>query len=132
MQLSKLKLNTNIEKQMFETFYQAIADIGNKSETEIFLKDFLSKVERIKLAKRLMVAWSLEKGKSYDFIKENFKVSSATIASVDKMMTKKSAGFSLIFRKIEAEEWASKTAKKITEFFQSIAKFSSKYKKYKG
>ena len=52
-------------------------------------------------------------------IKETLKVSSATIANIDKMMTKNSDGFTLAFKKIEAEKWASQTVKKISQFVKS-------------
>ena len=87
-------------------------------EVKTFLDDFLTKIESTTLAKRLMIALFLEKGKSYEFIKNNLKVSSATIANVDKMMTTGSHGFSLALKKIEADEWASKTAKRIASLFK--------------
>ena len=120
MQLSKSKLNTTVKKQMFEIFYQTIADLKGPEEAKIFINDFLTKIESTALAKRLMIALYLEQGKSYDFIKRNLKVSSATIANVDKMMTKNSRGFALALRKIEAEQWASQTAKKIAKFFKKL------------
>lgn len=120
MQLSKLRLNKTVEREMFSIFYQTMADLKGLSEAKTFVNDFLTKMERTALAKRLMTALYLEKGKSYEFIKKNLKVSSATIANVDKMMDKNGEGFSLALRKIEAEQWASQTAKKITSFFKKL------------
>ncbi len=120
MQLSKAKLNKNEEKKMYDIFYQTFADLGNKKEASIFLDDFLSPMEKIKLAKRLMIALYLEQGKSYDFIKQTIKVSSATIASVDKMMGKEGKGFLLALKKIEADRWAEQTAKKIDKFVKNV------------
>jgi len=122
MQLSKAKLNKQTEKEMFDIFYQTFGDIKGKNEAKMFLNDFLSKMERIKLAKRLLTALCLEKGKSYDYIKQTVKVSSATIASVDKLMTKNSDGFILAFKNMEANQWASKTAGKINSFIKGILK----------
>lgn len=120
MQISKLKLDKDIKRLMFDTFYQAFADLKGKNEAKIFINDFLTKIESTTLAKRLMIAFFLEKGKSYDYIKQNLKVSSATIANVDKMMTSGSDGFSLALRKIEADQWASKAAKRIARFFEKL------------
>lgn len=120
MQLSKTKLNKLVEKQMLAMFSQTIADFQKPEEAEIFLRDFLSKTERISLAKRLITAFFLEKGQSYSFIKKKIKVSSATIANIDKTMRKKSQGFILAFQKIEAEKWASQTTKKIKTFVKNI------------
>lgn len=120
MQISKLKLKKNVTKEMMATFYQTIADLKGKEEVKIFINDFLTKMEKAMLAKRLMTAAYLEQEKSYDFIKQNLKISSATIANVDKMMTKNSQGFTLALRKIEAEHWASDLAKKIAGFINNF------------
>lgn len=70
MQISKNKLSKNITKQTFAVFYQTIADLDTSKETATFLKDFLTEMELITLAKRLMIALYLEKGYSYDLIKK--------------------------------------------------------------
>lgn len=120
MQISKNKLSKNITKQTFAVFYQTIADLDTSKETATFLKDFLTEMELITLAKRLMIALYLEKGYSYDLIKKNLKVSSATIANVDKMMKKGSNGFALALKKIDADEWASNLSTKISGFVSKI------------
>ena len=66
------------------------------------------------LAKRLAIAYWLKKGRSYQNIKNNLKVSSATIASVQSQM--ENPGFQLALKKIEADEWASNWSKKIKGF----------------
>lgn len=120
MQISKNRLNKQIEEQIYEIFYQLIADLKRKEDAKIFIRDFLTKTERSVMVKRLAVAMYLENGRSYEQIKNALKVSSATIASVDKMMNKNSEGFILALRRIEAEEWASKLAKKIAGFFKKF------------
>ena len=72
------------------------------------------------MAKRLAIAYHLEKNKSYDEIKNNLKVSSATIANIDKMMIKGKKGFALALGKIEADRWASELAKKINKKLKKI------------
>jgi hypothetical protein len=47
---------------------------------------------------------------------QNLKVSSATIASVEKMMKKE--GFKLAIKDLEAEEWANQWAEKIQNFIR--------------
>ena len=120
MQISKKRLKKEVEKEAYQIFYQLFADLSNPKEVKIFLNDFLTKIEATSLVKRLMVALNLEEGKSYDYIKENLRVSSATIANVDKMMNKNSGGFVLAFRKIKAEQWAENLTKKISEFFEKF------------
>lgn len=121
MQVSKNKLNRQLEKQIFEIFYQTLADLKRKEDVKIFIRDFLTKTEQSVLAKRLAVAMYLEKNRSYDQIKQALKVSSATIATVDRMMQQHSEGFVVALKRIEAEEWADKVAKQISSFFKKFS-----------
>ena len=83
-----------------------------KSELHrLYIKGDLSTHE---IAKRLSIAYWLKKGRSYTNIKQNLKVSSATIASTQSLLNK--TGVLLAIKKIEAEEWASVWAEKIKKF----------------
>lgn len=117
MRLSKKKINPRIEKQIFNIFYQVISDIRNPQEAKTFLKDILTRAELEALTKRLAVALFLEKGRSYDNIKGTLKVSSATVATVAEQM-KKGKGFEVALKRIRAEEWADKWAKKLGKAFK--------------
>lgn len=117
MRLSKKKINPRIEKQIFNIFYQVIADIKNLQEAEAFLENILTKAELEAITKRLAVALWLEKGRSYENIKKTLKVSSATVATVAEQM-KKGKGFEIALKKIRAEEWADRWAKRIGKTFK--------------
>lgn len=110
-QISKKKINKNLERQIYNLLYQVIADIHNPKEVEEFLKDFLTETELEVIVKRLAVAYYLNQSRSYDNIKTNLAVSSTTIATINDQMKKK--GFQLALKKIQAEEWASRWAEKI-------------------
>jgi len=114
MQLSKKKINPRIERQIFNVFYQVISDIGTTQEAKAFLENILTRTELEALTKRLAVALFLEKGRSYDNIKNTLKVSSATVATVAEQM-KKGKGFEIALKKIRAEEWAGRWTKKISK-----------------
>jgi TrpR-related protein YerC/YecD len=116
MQVSKRIINKTIEKQIFEIFFQVISDLKNPEEVKIFFEDILGEAELTALAKRLAIAHYLDKGRSYQNIRETLKVSSATIASVDRMI-KKSPGLKIALKKIEADQWAEKWAGKIEGLF---------------
>lgn len=116
MQISGKRINKNIEKEIFNLFFQLIADLENPEEVKIFLEDLLGKTELTALAKRIAIAHYLDRGRNYENIKENLKVSSATISSVDKM--RKSKGYQLALKKIEAERWAGEWAEKIEKMFK--------------
>ena len=116
MQVSARRINKNIEKQMFAILYQVMADLRSEVEVTTVLNDLLSETEKLALAKRLAIATFLDKGRSYDNIRETLKVSSATIASVQEMMG--SQGFQLALRKVKAEEWAGQWGEKISKLFK--------------
>ncbi len=118
MKISEKKLNKNLQNQVFQIFYQTIADLKTPEEAEIFFSDFLSETARIALAKRLAVAVFLDKKRSYENIKETLKVSSSTVAEVYKQLSL--PGFQLALNKIKAEEWADKWSKKIGGALQRI------------
>ena len=116
MQLSARKLNKNIEKQIFAILYQVINDLKSEGEVTTVINDLLSETEKSAVAKRLAIATFLDKGRSYENIRETLKVSSATIASVQAAMG--NPGFQLALRKVKAEEWADQWSDKISKLFK--------------
>ena len=120
MQISSRKLNAVLEKQIFTIFYQTLADLRTPKEVELVLSDLLTKTEKTALAKRLAIATFLEKGRSYENIRETLKVSSATIAAVAEQMG--NPGFQLALERIRAEEWAEEWAGKISRLLKRITK----------
>lgn len=121
MQISKNKLHPKIDIQIKKMFSQLIADIKNEKDAFIFLRDFLTPAELTVFAKRLAIITYLEKGKSYDETRKSLKVSSATIASVQAMLEKKSEGFLLALRFLKAEEWSQQWSQKIIGFLQNFS-----------
>jgi len=111
MRLSSKKLSPALKNQL-ATF----SDFKNTSEIEVFLKDFFTDSELEAFSKRLAISYWLKKGRSYENIKTNLKVSSATIASVQESLGK--PGIKLALKKIEAEEWANKWEEKIRKIIK--------------
>ena len=111
MRLSKFKLNNSLKKQIIQEFVQVITDLKNPKETQTFLEDFFNEGELETFSKRLAIAYYLHKGRSYNNIKNNLKVSSATIATVQLLVN--SSGLKLALKKMEADEWANKWVEKI-------------------
>lgn len=118
MQVSNRKLNDTLEKQIFSMFYQALADLQTPEEIEEVFSDLLTDTERTALAKRLAIATYLDKGRSYENIRDSLKVSSATIAAVAEQMG--SPGMQLAIKKIKAEEWADEWSSKLSGLFRGI------------
>lgn len=116
MRVSENKLNPSLKNQLIKTFAQTLADFKNPDEVQAFLNDFFNESELETFAKRLSIAYWLKKGRSYENIKTNLKVSSATIATIEKLSRK--PGFSLAIKKMEADEWANVWAEKIQKFIK--------------
>ncbi|WKZ25318.1 MAG: Trp family transcriptional regulator [bacterium] len=111
MRVSKNELNKSLKKEVINTFLQTLDDLKNKSEKETFLTDFFNQNELETYSKRLAIIYWLSKKRSYQNIKTNLKVSSATVATVEKLMNKK--GIELAITKMAAEEWANVWSEKI-------------------
>lgn len=111
MRTSQNKVNKILQSQIESLLSQTIADIKNENDAKIFLSDFLTETELENFTKRLAVAYWLKKGRSYKNIKDNLKVSSATVAGVQDMLKKK--GFQLALKNLEADEWANQWSEKI-------------------
>jgi uncharacterized protein YerC len=114
MRASQKKINQTLDVRLRRTFIQLISDLKNPKEIDSFFKDFLTPAEYEMFTKRLAICYWLKKGRTYANIKENLKVSSATIATAQEIMEKE--GIKLALKKIEAEEWAGKWEKKINKF----------------
>ena len=114
MRTSNRKINKTLYNELKRVFIQLIADLKTPDEVDMFLKDFFTDVEYETFSKRIAIAYWLKKGRTYDNIKNNLKVSSATVSFIQTMMEKE--GFKLALQKIEAEEWATKWADRIQKF----------------
>ena len=117
MRTSDKNMNKILKRQVEKTFVQVLADLKAPDEVESALKDFFTETELETFAKRLAIAYWLRKGRSYANIKENLKVSSATIAVVSEMM--KAPGFELLLKRVEADEWANLWSDRIKKFVKS-------------
>ncbi len=112
MQLSTEPINKNLEKQLSDMLYGTLAEIESPVLIKTIVEDILTESERVTLIKRLGIALYLDKGRNYDDIKNNIKVSSATIATVASSIG--GSGWQEIIRRIKADEWASAWSKKIS------------------
>lgn len=118
MRVSASKVNPILKKQIEETFIQTLSDLKDTKELKVFLGDFFNQTEMETFVKRLAVAYWLKKKRSYTNIKDNLKVSSATIATIQDLI--KSPGFKLALTKMEAEEWANQWVEKISKVWPKI------------
>lgn len=118
MQLSQSKINKTIENQLEKIFLGLLSETDNPEKIKVILGELLTETERLALIKRLGIAIYLDKSRSYEDIKTNIKVSSATIASVAERFG--NAGWQEIIKMVKAEEWASEWSEKISKRFKKI------------
>lgn len=118
MQSSSKKLNKTIQRQISKMLNQVLADAKNEEEVKVLLQDLLTDSERLAMSKRLAIALYLDKGRSYENIKKNLHVSSATIAGVAEQMG--NPGMQMAINKIKAEQWAEEWSKKFVKVIEKV------------
>ncbi|OGM13808.1 hypothetical protein A3A76_04835 [Candidatus Woesebacteria bacterium RIFCSPLOWO2_01_FULL_39_23] len=111
MKKTESPVNKTLAKEIKRLFIQLITDLDKAKDADLFFRDFLTAAEMDTLVKRLAIAYWLKKGRSYENIKKNLKVSTKVAGSVKKLMGKE--GVKLALKKVEAEEWANKWAGRI-------------------
>lgn len=103
-QVSKYPIKKEIADKIFEMFSKTIAKANSKEETEMLIKDLFTPIEQIMLAKRLAIAFLLEKGHDYRTIRTVLRVSFPTIATVNIARQYGSNGYKRLLNKIMREE----------------------------
>ena len=104
-------MNSILRTRLESLFAQTVSDLKTPEEAREFINDFFFPSEKESFVKRLALIYWLKKGRGYSNIKQNLKVSSATIASAQTLLDKK--GVQNTLKKIEAEEWANQWSEKI-------------------
>jgi len=105
-QVSKHKVTKDIEKRMYEVFWNSIAGLKKSKEVEEFFSELLTPTEKIMLAKRLSIAILLLKGYEYRSISGLLKVSYATISRVSGWLRYSGEGYRKVVEKmLRREAW---------------------------
>ena len=116
MQTSSKKLTKKQQQKIIQQFITLLSDLRHPDECQAFFESFLTKTEQNVFTKRLGITWMLHQGRSYEEIKKQLKVSSATISSVAGQMN--GEGAQLIVNKLRVDDWAERWATKIMGFFR--------------
>lgn len=103
-QVSKYPIAKEVADRIFEIFLKTFIEIKNKEEADQFISDLLTPTEKIMLAKRLAIAFLLEKGYDYRSIQRIIRVSAPTITSVNIALKHGSEGYKKLIKKILREE----------------------------
>lgn len=116
MRTSSQKINASLKNQIIKSLAKVAAGFKNINNADKFLRDFFTESELETFSKRLAIAYWLKKGRSYTNIRDNLKVSSATVAVVQSMMEK--ASFQKALKELEADEWANLWEKRIKKIIK--------------
>lgn len=103
-QVSKYPISKNVFDHIFEIFLRTFIKIKNKEQADQFISNLLTPTEKIMLAKRLAIAFLLEKNYDYRTIQSIIKVSSPTITSVNMSLKYGSEGYKRLIAEIIREE----------------------------
>jgi uncharacterized protein YerC len=101
-------MNPQIEKRVYEVFIESVKNTKTPTEVVDFLNDLLSPIEKITMAKRVVVAFLLLQDKyTYNEIAKTIKVSRGTIAKIHAVFALRGKGY----RKILGDILKRKAAK---------------------
>lgn len=114
--ISKFKLKADILERLFNLFFEIVGKKHNRDEFQKVIKELLSPVERIMIAKRIAIVYLLLKEIDYRIICDVLKVSSATIARYN-LILEKSDGLVPSFKKILTND---KIILFLDEFFDAL------------
>ena len=100
-QIPRKKLSPKAEEDIQKTFYKLVSDLATEENLKIFFNAFLSKTERIMLAKRFLVLYLLKKGSNIQEITDSLNITPATIVKLNLKRKLHSRDFSLAFKKMD-------------------------------
>ncbi|KKQ27844.1 MAG: TrpR like protein, YerC/YecD [Candidatus Levybacteria bacterium GW2011_GWA2_37_36] len=103
-QISNYPISKIIADRIFEIFLITITQLKDKAEADQFISDLLTPTEKIMIAKRLAIAFLLEKKYDYRSIQKLLRVSTGTITTVNLARNLGSNGYKKVISKIIKKE----------------------------
>lgn len=119
-QVSKYPITDNVYQRILDIFFKSLVEIKTGDEAKQFIKDFLSPAEQIMLAKRLAIAFLLEKKYEFREITRILRVSLSTVAKVSMMRKYGGEGYQKIINKILKEEQVKDFLAKVGESLTEV------------
>jgi len=113
-QVSKYPMKQEVSHRIFDLFLKTLSKLRSKNEIDLFLSELLTPTERIMLAKRVSVAFLLDKGYDYRQISYLLKVSTSTIGIIARDF-KGSKGFKSKVKEVVREDKESEFWMKLGE-----------------
>lgn len=113
--VSKARLHNERLQEIGEHFSYLISSLKTSGEIENFFTEFLTKEEKIMLAKRLVLFMMLKRDYSPSMIQSALHISYETVRNYQNQLHHKNAVFQRIIEKLVKRE-------KTEEFFQKLEK----------
>ena len=102
-QISKYPVSKAVYEKVFDVFLKTVSGLHTKDSVSEFFKEFLTPTEQIMLAKRLAIAFLLEKGYDYREISRILRVSTTTVSRVS-VSYKYGSSFQKVVKKLLRDE----------------------------
>jgi uncharacterized protein YerC len=118
--VSRYKLHQEDLDEIVEYFTYLINTLREKKEIESFLTQFLTKEEKIMLAKRLVLFMMIKKGYSVEIIKASLHISYETIRTYTYQFSSKDQQFYKIIDRLLQREKSKVFWKKIDKLFKPL------------
>jgi len=103
-QISNYPISKKVADRIFEIFLTTITNLKDRNEADQFISDLLTPTEKIMIAKRLAIAFLLEKKYEYKAIQKLLRVSTGTITAVNLSRNLGNDGYKKVISKMIREE----------------------------
>lgn len=103
-QVSKYPISNKIYERIVEIFFKSLTEIKTNEESKQFVRELLTPTEQIMLAKRLAIAFLLEKDYDFRAISKILRVSLTTVARVNLARKYGGEGYRRMMKKLLHEE----------------------------
>lgn len=102
--VSRKKLPDKVLRQILNSFLFVLTDIKDKKKMAEFLDAFLSKTEKIMLAKRLAIVFLLSEGAEETKISETLSVTQSTVSRIKLWYETKGTGYKVAVVKLKKQK----------------------------
>ena len=119
-QLSRNPLGKETNQEIQAAFWWLLARLNNDFDIKNFLNGLLTKTEKIMLAKRLAIAFLLNREYIYRDISDVLKVSTTTVGRIKEAMDK-TDNYKVFLEKLEKRGELQKFAKQFDRFIKGLA-----------
>lgn len=121
--VSKSKIEIERSKEISEHFSYLISSLSQKGEIENFVDEFLTKEEKIMLAKRLVLFMLLKRNYSPTNIRSGLKMSHETIRIYQNQLDNKNAQFHKTIERLVNREKSKEFFSKLDEILKPVENF---------